>query len=108
MLWVIAGDLSESFLRAWPLPDVLQTAGPLLFVLGMVVLFGMLVAAGRAPVWSPVLFFAGYAAISVDLDLLPLAAVVILAAVAPLGRRDAVRAAGSAPATRAGSPSRRG
>jgi hypothetical protein len=85
-LWVITGDLSERFQHRWPLPDALQIAGPLLFVLGMVVLLSLQVAAGRVPVWSPVLFFAGYLAISVNLDLLPPAALVILAATVPLGR----------------------
>jgi hypothetical protein len=107
MLWVITGDLSEGFRRSLPLPEPLRVAGPALFVLGMVVLLSLRVAAGRMPVWSPVLFFAGYAAITIDLDLLPFAALVILAAVAPLARRGAARAAGSAPATLAGSLSRR-
>ncbi|MEU4245199.1 hypothetical protein [Actinoplanes sp. NPDC026619] len=88
-LWVIAGDLSDRFRQEWPLPGALEIAGPMLFVLGMVVLLSLQVAAGRAPVWSPVLLFAGYAAITVDLDLLPPAALVILAAVAPLGRAAA-------------------
>jgi hypothetical protein len=82
-VWVIIGDLWASFPD---LPDPLRVAGPLLFVLGMVVLLSLQVAAGRMPVWSPVLFFAGYAAISVDLDLLPLAAVLILGSLVPLHR----------------------
>ncbi|GIE97109.1 hypothetical protein [Paractinoplanes rishiriensis] len=88
-VWVILGDLSEEFARRWPLPDALQVAGPLAFVLGMVVLLGLQVAAGRAPVWSPVLLFAGYAAISVNLDLLPVASLLILASTAPLARSAA-------------------
>lgn len=85
-LWVIAGDLSASFGDRRPLPGPLGIAGPLLFVLGLVVLFSLAVAAGRAPVWSPILFFVGYAAISVNLDLLPAAAGLILVATLPLGR----------------------
>jgi hypothetical protein len=85
-LWVITGDLSETFRDRWPLPDALEIAGPLFFVLGMVVLLSLQVAAGRVPVWSPILFFAGYAAISVNLDLLPIAALLILGATAPLAR----------------------
>ncbi|MET3422916.1 uncharacterized membrane protein YgdD (TMEM256/DUF423 family) [Actinoplanes tereljensis] len=85
-LWVIVGDLSASFRDRWPLPGPLEITGPLLFVLGMSVLLSLQVAAGRVPVWSPILFFLGYLAISVNLDLLPLAALVILAATVPLGR----------------------
>jgi hypothetical protein len=85
-LWVIAGDLSDGFRQRWPLPASLEIAGPLLFVLGMVVLLSLQVAAGRVPVWSPLLLFVGYAAISVNLDLLPFAALAVLAATMPLGR----------------------
>jgi len=84
MLWVIAGDLSASFRDRWPLPGVLQTVGPILFVLGLVALLSIQVAADRLPVWSPILFFLGYTAISINLDLLPLAALLILGAAVPL------------------------
>ncbi|BAL88651.1 hypothetical protein AMIS_34310 [Actinoplanes missouriensis 431] len=87
-LWVIAGDLSPAFREAAPLPDVLETGGSALFPLGMLMLLGLLVAARRAPVWSPLLFGAGIAAITVNLDLLPVASLWILAALAPLARRD--------------------
>ncbi len=100
-VWVIIGDLRESFPD---LPDPLQIAGPLLFVLGMVVLLSLQVAAGRVPVWSPVLFFAGYAAISVNLDLLPFAAVLILGSLVPLHRPPAA----SPRAIPAATPLRRG
>lgn len=77
-LWVITGDLFPAFPD---LPGPLQTAGPLLFVLGTVVLLFR-----QSPWWSPVLFLAGFVAISVNLDLLPIAALVILGAFAPLAR----------------------
>src|SRR3954451_12006948 len=38
MMWVILGDLSPSFADHYPLPDVLQTAGPIAFVLGTIAL----------------------------------------------------------------------
>ncbi|GAA2701546.1 hypothetical protein [Actinoplanes palleronii] len=85
-LWVITGDLSAGFRTAAPLPAELEMAGPMLFPLGVLVLFGLLVAARRLPVWTPLLFGAGIAAITVDLDLLPFAALVILAALTPLRR----------------------
>jgi len=103
MIWVIIGDLSATFRDRWPLPGALETLGPICFVLGMVALLSLQVAAGRLPVWSPVLLFLGYTAITVSLDLLPLAALLMLGALAPLGRA-AVR--GSRPARPAGSPSR--
>ena len=99
MIWVILGDLSASFQDRYPLPDLLQTAGPIGFVLGMIGLLSLQVAAGRLPVWSPMLFFAGYTAISVNLDLLPVAALILLGALYPL-------AAAAAPARRARTTSR--
>ena len=89
MIWVIAGDLSAGFRDRWPLPEPLQSAGPVCFVLGMVALLSLHVAAGRLPVWSPMLLFLGYTAITVNLDLLPVAALLMLGALAPLGRAPA-------------------
>jgi hypothetical protein len=91
-LWVIAGDLSSGFRGRWPLPDPLEAAGPVLFVLGMVTLLVLRAATRRLPFWSPVLFLAGFVAVSVSLDLLPLGALVVLGALIPLG------AAGTGPA----------
>ncbi|GIF12779.1 hypothetical protein [Actinoplanes teichomyceticus] len=85
-LWGIAGDLSTGFRSAAPLPAALQTAGPMLFALGVLILFGLLVAARRLPARTPLLFGAGVAAITVEPDLLPIAALVLLAALAPLRR----------------------
>jgi hypothetical protein len=86
MIWVILGDLSRSFAVDYPLPDVLQPIFPIGFVLGMIGLLSLQVAAGRLPVWSPMLFFAGYTAITINLNLLPLAALLILGATWPLAR----------------------
>jgi hypothetical protein len=85
-VWVTVGDLRAGLPG---LPGALRIAGPLLFVLGLIVLLSLQVAGGRVPVWSPILFFFGYAAISLDLDLLPFAAVLILVSFAPLYRRPA-------------------
>ena len=103
MIWVIVGDLSPALREQWPLPDVLDTAGPIAFVLGTIALLSLQVAAGKLPVWRPMLFFLGYTAISINLDLLPLAALLILGALAPLGR---LAVAGPTPARRPDSPSR--
>jgi hypothetical protein len=83
-LWVIAGDLSEDFHSAAPLPAALQLIGPLLFQAGLLVLLVRLVLARRLPVWSPVLVLLGFAAIGLNLDLLPLGAVLVLVALLPL------------------------
>jgi hypothetical protein len=85
-LWVITGDLSESFHSAAPLPDALQLAGPALFEVGLLVLLVRLVLARRLPVWSPVAVFAGFAAIGINLDLLPLGSALVLVALLPLAR----------------------
>ncbi|MEV0903014.1 hypothetical protein [Actinoplanes sp. NPDC049802] len=85
-LWVIAGDLSAGFRAAAPLPEQLQAAGPLLFALGMLTMLGLMVAARRAPVWSPLVFGAGMVALTLDAGNLPLAALILLAALAPLAR----------------------
>ena len=103
MIWVIIGDLFRSFAVDHPLPAALEVVGPIGFVLGMIGLLSLQVAAGRLPVWSPMLFFAGYTAITINLNLLPLAALLILGATWPLAR-PAVTAA--RPARRAASTSR--
>ncbi|MEV6302749.1 hypothetical protein AB0M02_25275 [Actinoplanes sp. NPDC051861] len=87
-LWVIAGDLSAGFRESMPLPEPLQAAGPMAFTLGMLTLLGLQVAARRAPFWSPLLFGAAIAAITVNLDLLPLAALLLVAACAPLAKSN--------------------
>ena len=91
-LWVIVGDLFPSFPE---LPAALQIAGPALYQIGMVTLLVLLVIARLVPVWSPVLVVAAFAAIGVNLDLIPLAAVLLFAGLMPLGR-SAHRVAGPA------------
>jgi hypothetical protein len=82
-LWVIVGDLFPAFPD---LPDALQLAGPALYQVGMLTLLVLLVLARRVPVWSPVLVVAAFAAIGVNLDLIPLAAALLLVGLLPLGR----------------------
>jgi hypothetical protein len=89
-LWVIVGDLFPSFPR---LPDALQIAGPALFQLGMLTLLVLLVIAGLIAAWSPVLVVTAFVAIGVNLDLIPVAAVLLFAGLAPL-RRSAHRPTG--------------
>lgn len=96
-LWVIAGDLSADFRDAAPLPDALKLLGPLLFQFGMLTLLVMLATLRprRLPAWSPVLVIVGFLLVGVNLDLIPVGALVVLAGLAPLaGDRQAARAAG--------------
>jgi hypothetical protein len=79
-LWVIAGDLSEDFQTAAPLPDALQLIGPLLFQLGLLTLLVL----RRLPWWSPALVLGGFVALAVNLDLLPLASLLVWAGLASL------------------------
>jgi hypothetical protein len=83
-LWVIVGDIFRSFDH--PLPSLLENGGPALFVIGMVTLLGLQSAARRLPWWSPAAFLAGFVATSVDLDLLPWAAALILIGSIPVAR----------------------
>ncbi len=94
-LWVIAGDLSDGFREAAPLPAALELAGPVLFQLGALAILIRFVVAGRLPVWSPILVLVGFGAIGVNLDLLPIGALVIGAGLAPLAvvRRPALSSA---------------
>ena len=75
------------------MPDALNVSGPLLFVLGMCAQLALRVAAREVPWWSPALFFAGFLAISIDLDLLPFAALAILAAFVPVAVNSRARTA---------------
>jgi len=95
-VWVIIGDLSDAFRDAAPLPDPLKAIGPPLFTAGLLVLLALEVTAGRLRWWSPVLFFLGFVATSVDLDLLPPGAVLITVAVLPLLRGGVKASPGAA------------
>jgi hypothetical protein len=97
-LWTATGLLSTAFGEATPVPAPLRIAGPLLFSLGMLTLLGLLVAAGHAPAWSPLLFGAGIAATLIDADSLPAGALILLAALAPLARPAEARPAEARPA----------
>jgi hypothetical protein len=85
-LWVILGDLFAGFRAAAPLPDAVEMIGPLLFQLGVLTLLIMLAAARprRLPVWSSLLVFVGFLLFAVNLDLIPIGALLVLAALAPL------------------------
>nr|WP_246096375.1 hypothetical protein [Streptomyces botrytidirepellens] len=87
-VWVILGDLFSAFADSAPLPGPLEVAGPMAFQLGMLTLLIMLVAVRprQLPVWSPALVFVSFILIAISLDLIPLAAVVLMAGLTPLAR----------------------
>ena len=94
-LWVILGDLFPDFRNGAPLPDALEMLGPLAFQLGVLTLLIILATARprRLPIWSPLLVLIGFALFAVNLDLIPVGALLILAGLAPLAgdRRPALR-----------------
>jgi hypothetical protein len=91
-LWVIAGDLSPAFRDAAPMPDLLQLIGPVLFQLGALTLLVRLVTVGRLPFWSPALVLLAFVAIAVDLDLIPVGAVLLGVGLAPVATGRPARA----------------
>jgi hypothetical protein len=94
-LWVIVGDLLPWVRTNAALPESLELVGPLLYQVGSLVLLVLLVIARprRLPVWSPLLVFIGFTSIGVELDLLPLGAVLIGLGLAPLARTGPGRSA---------------
>jgi hypothetical protein len=91
-LWGILGDLFPRVHDAAPVPGPLQVAGPLLFQVGVLVLLAMLVATRprRLPIWTPALMLVGFLLFAINLDLLPVGALILLLALSPLARRSFV------------------
>ena len=83
---VIVGDLSEQL--AVNLPDAVMAAGPLLFQAGLVGLLLLTTRVGdtQGRWWHAVIVLAGFALLALQLDLLPLSALIILAGVMPYCR----------------------
>jgi hypothetical protein len=81
-IWVILDDLSVD---VGTIPGVVTALGPALFTLGLIALYSLEVAADRLPIWSPILVFSAFAMITLNLDLLPPAAVLLIVASAPVG-----------------------
>ncbi|MFG2818788.1 hypothetical protein ACGFX4_05110 [Kitasatospora sp. NPDC048365] len=74
------------------------SVGPVLFYVGLLALVCAAAVLRRAPWWSALLVLAGTAVTAATLDLIPLGAVLYLAAFVPLartGRRGAVSASGT-------------
>ncbi|MDG4856848.1 hypothetical protein P8605_01510 [Streptomyces sp. T-3] len=87
-LWVILGDLFADLDTAAPLPEPLEMIGPLAFQLGWLTLLVMLVTAKPRllPAWSPLLVVAGFLMFAVNLDLMPIGALLLMAGLAPVAR----------------------
>lgn len=91
-VWVILGDLFPRFADAVPPPDLVFLGGPALFELGLLTLLVRAVVLRLLPVWAPVLVLAGFVAIAVNLDLLPVGAALVFGGLLPL-RPSALRPA---------------
>lgn len=76
-LWIIAGEMLPGLRAPDALLGVLDILGPVLFPKGVLTLLVLLVLARRLPVWSPILALAGFVAMAVTLDLVPLAALLV-------------------------------
>jgi hypothetical protein len=79
------GNLPQSLI------DSLQNIGPALFIVGLFTLTVLLATTRprRLPWWSPVLVATGFAAITINLNLLAVGGAVLLAALAPMRREPA-------------------
>jgi hypothetical protein len=91
-IWVILGDLFARLHRAAPLPGPLEAVGPLAFQVGVLGLLVMLVVARsrRLPFWTPILVLAGFLLFAINLDLIPVGALIVLCGLSPLARRSFV------------------
>jgi len=89
-IWVILGDLFARVHDAAPLPGPLEVAGPLVFQVGVLGLLVMLVVARsrRLPFWAPILVLAGFLLFAMNLDLIPIGALIVLCGLSPLARRS--------------------
>ncbi|MGW5343444.1 hypothetical protein [Streptomyces sp. HUAS TT3] len=77
--------------RSYPgVTPAVYTVGPLLFYVGLVLLTAQLAVLRRIPAWRPLVVVAGIAVSTVSLDLLPIGGLLLLLALAPLGRRPAL------------------
>jgi hypothetical protein len=87
-LWVTLTDL---FRRLPHLDGPLKNGGPALFEVGLFGLLVLLAAQRRLPFWTPALVLIGFLAIPINLDLIPVAAVIVAVGLLPLsfGHKDA-------------------
>jgi hypothetical protein len=82
-LWGILGDLIKNVASV---PTLLKLVGPLLFQVGMLGLLIMLVATRprQLPIWTPILVLIGFLFFAINLNLLPIGALIILLGLSPL------------------------
>ncbi|MEU5722680.1 hypothetical protein [Micromonospora sp. NPDC047738] len=85
-VWVILGDLFPRFADAVATPEVVLLGGPALFELGLLVLLVRAAVLRLLPASGPVLVLAGFVAIAVNLDLLPVGAALVFGGLLPLGK----------------------
>ncbi|SHN74712.1 hypothetical protein [Cryptosporangium aurantiacum] len=89
-----AADRAEMNLRyrdyETPADPALDFVG-MLFPLGLVVLLALLAVAGRTAWWSPLLALGGFVVLTIELDLLPLGALLLLGALFTASRPSTPR-----------------
>ncbi|MBB2893119.1 hypothetical protein [Flexivirga oryzae] len=88
-VWVILGDIFPGVHSNYPVPDLVAAAGPPAFLVGLFGLLGSLAHRGLFPWPHWALVVIGFGCVGVSLQLLPLAAVILLLAFEPF--RSATR-----------------
>jgi len=86
-LWGILGDLLTNVA---PVPKQLKLVGPLLFQAGMLSLLVFLAASRprQLPIWTPIVVLMGFFVFTINLNLLPIGALIILFGLSPLVTRQ--------------------
>lgn len=83
-VWVILGDIFPDVHSDLPVPDPVTAVAPVAFLLGLFVLLGISAARGQFPWPHWVLVVVGFGSVAASLQLLPLAAVLLLLGFEPL------------------------
>lgn len=89
-LWVILTDLIPALDERASLPDPVMAVGPLIFIVGFVASLALHTRRVGMPGWiaPPLLTLAALIVVGANLDLLPLTAVLLAAALVPVGLRE--------------------
>ncbi|MGH1564051.1 hypothetical protein [Mumia sp. DW29H23] len=82
--WVVLGELYPSVASVTPASGAVLQLGLLLLVVAVVSLLVLLVERRALPGWSPVVVVAAAVVATIDLDLTPFAAALVLVGLAPL------------------------
>ena len=85
-IWGILGDIFVRVHLAAPVPGILQAVGPLLFIIGVLILLTWCAVARphTLPFRSPVLVLAGFLMFSLSLNLLSVGAIMLFGGLLPI------------------------